>query len=56
MVKAVRQRLDFIGPFDWAIMGILIGLFIGAVFGSRAAHAASMASRSHKTTKTRSRS
>jgi uncharacterized protein YjbI with pentapeptide repeats len=41
MIRTVRQRLDFIGPFDWAIMGILIGLFIGAVFGSRAAHAAS---------------
>lgn len=41
MLKTLKQRLDFIGPFDWLIMGILIALFIGAVIGSRIAHAAS---------------
>ncbi|MBN1120752.1 MAG: pentapeptide repeat-containing protein [Anaerolineae bacterium] len=42
MIKSFRRRVDFIGPFDVVITAVLLGLFVGAVFGSRAAHAASL--------------
>ncbi len=39
MIKSLRQRMDTV--IDLAIIVVLIGLFVLAVFGSRASHAAS---------------